>query len=101
MAYKSTSSWNEYTELMCLAAFKRLEADGFPRGQQMRRSRELADRFGLEPTAVNTQIGEYKSVAGARPSSTASENTAVIYERHGHLSPEEIEAVALGEASAP
>lgn len=93
MAYLADSEWNEANELRCLIIFKRLQAEGFPRGRQAELCREMASITRLEYTNISAKVTNYKSVAGIIGESNASINTREIYARYGQLSLPELKAL--------
>lgn len=93
MAFQSGSLWSEPNEIRCLALMKRLQEEGFPRGRQAQLSRELAASTGLPVRSVSAKIGNFKSLAGLIEPSNWSQNSAVIWERYGHLSAAEVQAL--------
>jgi hypothetical protein len=94
MTYKDSSEWNEQNEMRCLAIFKKLEAENFPRGKQMEYCRLLASSTNLDAGNISAKVSNYKSVAGINKHSNASENTKRLYKEYGHLSANEIESLA-------
>lgn len=59
MAFQAGSLWSEQNEIRCLAAMKKLQEQGFPRGGQAEYSRELAAATGLSVRSVNAKIGNF------------------------------------------
>ncbi|MGF1841652.1 hypothetical protein L4C39_00385 [Vibrio clamense] len=91
MSYRDTSLWNDLNELRCLAAFKRLESEGFPRGKQSEYAREISRKSGLEVGNISAKICNYKSVAGINNESHASANTRGFYIKYQSYSLGEIQ----------
>ena len=90
MGYRKNSLWNDTSELYCLLSFKKLEAEGFPRGKQIKYCRELAKITGLSSGSLSAKICNYKSVAGVNNDSNASIKTKEIYDKYGNLSVQEL-----------
>lgn len=93
MSYKAGSLWNEKNEIRSLIIFKRLQAEGFPRGRQMELCREMSRITGLDPSNISAKVGNFKSVAGVNARSNASKNTVDLYARFGDKSVAELEAL--------
>ena len=93
MGYSADSEWNEANELRCLVIFKRLQAEGFPRGRQAELCRQMAAITRLDWTNISAKVTNLKSVAGVIGESNASRNTREIYARYGLLSIPELEAL--------
>lgn len=93
MAFQKGSLWSEQNEIRCLAAMKKLQDEGFPRGRQAQYSREIAASTGLSVRSVNAKVGNFKSLAGLIGPSNWSQNSALIWERCGHLSTAEVQTL--------
>jgi hypothetical protein len=91
MSYRVTSLWNEKNEIRCLIIFKKLQAEGFPRGKQMEYCREMSRITQLEPGNISAKVGNYKSVAGVNNASNASVNTIELYEKYRNHSIQELD----------
>jgi len=93
MSYNESSEWNEKNEMECLAIFKILERENFPRGKQMEYCQKMAMLTKLDAGNISAKISNYKSVAGINKPSNASKNTKQLYKKYGHLSVTEIKAI--------
>lgn len=93
MAFQQGSLWSEQNEIRCLATMKKLQEEGFPRGAQAQRSRELAAATGLSVRSINAKIGNFKSLAGLIGPSNWSQNSEAVWKKYGHLSAEEVQAL--------
>lgn len=93
MGYRVGSLWNETNEIRCLIAFKKLQAEGFPRGRQMEMSRELSGLTGISAGSLHSKIGNYKSMAGVIGDSNASQGTRDVYRQYGGSSIAELESL--------
>jgi len=93
MSYNESSEWNEKNEMQCLAIFKKLERENFPRGKQMEYCQKMAMATNLDTGNISAKVSNYKSVAGINKPSNASINTRQLYKKYGHLSVTEIEIV--------
>ena len=97
MSYRENSLWNDTNELRCLIIFKKLEAENFPRGNQMNYCRERSKTTGLSPGNISAKISNYKSVAGVNNDSNASVNTIAFYRKYAPLSIQEIQQIVDSE----
>jgi len=93
MGYMSRSGWNDENELRCLLVFKKLERDGFPRGDLIKYSRELALLSNLKANSISAKVCNYKSVAGIIANNNSSSNTERIYKGFKDFSVEGIEKI--------
>ena len=73
--YRTGSPWNDLNELRCYLAYRKLERDGFPRGQQAALCHVISETTGLSTGNLSAKICNYKSVAGDNNESNASANT--------------------------
>lgn len=90
MGYRKDSLWDDTSELHCLLAFKKLEAEGFPRGRQIEYCRQLVKTTGLSSGSLSAKICNYKSAAGVNNDSNASIKTKEIFDKYGCLSIQEL-----------
>ena len=93
MSYKENSLWNDENEIRCLIIFKKLQAENFPWGKQMRYCREMSKITNLDPGNISAKVSNYKSVAGVNNPSNASVNTTKIYKKYRDLSIKEVENI--------
>ena len=91
MNYRNDSLWNDKNELRCLLIFKKLQAEGFPRGKQIEYCRELSKNTKLDSGSLSAKVCNYKSVAGVNNASNASIKTKELYKNFGHLSVHDLE----------
>ena len=91
MPYRSGSEWNDVNELRCLAIYKKLEENKFPRGMQIDLCRDMARVTNLDVGNISAKVSNFKSVAGVNSDSNASQNTISMYKRYGKRSASEIE----------
>jgi len=94
--YRYSSQWNDKNELRCLAIFKQLEEEGFPRGLQARLCRDMSKVTKLDFGNISAKVCNYKSVAGVNNPSNASTNTIKFFKRFGMLSSLEIQYLSKG-----
>ncbi|RWX47212.1 hypothetical protein H206_03862 [Candidatus Electrothrix aarhusensis] len=92
MGYQDTSFWNDENELRCLIIFKKLQAEKFPRGKQMKYCQEMEKTTGLEATNISAKVSNY-TVAGINNPSNASTNTIKCFKQYGKLSIKELENI--------
>ena len=93
--YNADSLWNDLSELRCYLAFRQLDRDGFPRGQQADLCRELKEQTGLETGNLSAKICNYKSIAGDNNDSNASANSQFFYSEFGDFSIAQLEKMVL------
>ena len=91
MSYRS--NWNEKNELKCLLIFKKLQANGFPRGKQMEYCREMEKYTSLDAGNISAKVSNYKSVAKVNNESNASQNTIRIYNKYRLLSEQQLQDI--------
>lgn len=91
MRFQPGSEWNEENEIRCLIIFKKLEAEGFPRGRQMELAREMARTSNLDATNISAKVTNFKSEAGVNRPSNSSSNTRETYRQYGAMTIEELE----------
>ncbi len=91
--YRQDSMWNDEMELRCLAIFKTLEEEGFPRGRQSELCRKLKEISGLAVGNLSAKVSNYKSVAGVNEPANASSNTIEMYRRYGGMTSAELRSL--------
>ncbi len=82
MTYRTNSKWNDLNELKSYIIFKKLETNGFLRGEQIVLCRELAKESGLKPGSISAKVCNYKSLEGRNNTSNASTNSIRIYNKY-------------------
>lgn len=91
--YNADSQWNDLSELRCYLAYRKLEHEGFPRGNQAELCRELAELTGLETGNLSAKICNYKSIAGDNNDSNASANSRFFYNEFADFSIAQLEKI--------
>ena len=91
--YRTGSLWNDLNEIRCYLAFRKLERNGFPRGQQAEFCHALSALTGLSSGNLSAKICNYKSVAGDNNESNASANTEYFANEYSRLSIAQIESI--------
>jgi len=79
MTYKN---WNDKKELQCYTIFRYLVSKNFPRGEQIKFSRQLASINGLLEGSISAKISNFKSLAEINNQSNASKNSKIIFDKY-------------------
>ncbi len=100
MTYRDGRGWNDITELQCLLIMKKLVAEGFPHGMQIKLCKELDAELKkinnpLDYGSISAKVSNYKSVAGFNNSSNYSSNTKRLYEKYKKHTIKELELVII------
>ncbi len=100
MAYRDGRGWNDITELQCLLIMKKLVAEGFPHGMQIKLCKELDAELKkinnpLEWGSISAKVGNYKAVAKHNAPNHNSTNTRRLHDEYENHSVEELEIVII------
>ena len=100
MAYRDGRGWNDITELQCLLIMKKLVAEDFPRGMQIKLCKELDAELKkinnpLDYGSISAKVGNYKAVAGYNKPNHNSTNTRRLYDEYKDYSAKKLELVII------
>ncbi len=93
MAFRSSSNWNEKSELEALLIFKQLEHEGFPRARQSELCRKMSKKYDLSKGNISAKVGNYKSEASINNTSNSSKETIKAYVKYKNFSISELKNI--------